>query len=177
MRVKDLMKRDVTTIGVRESAGDALQRMRGKRIRHLVVMEKREIVGVLADRDLLGNNDRELASLPVGDIMTSDPATIEPDDPISKAANRMRGRGIGCLPVVEGGNLVGILTTTDLLEALTHGQAERRSIRDQRIQAAPEKPSPTSRTANRVTTQAPAIPRTARFARKHRRAPAVPRPR
>jgi acetoin utilization protein AcuB len=44
-----------------------------------------------------------------------------PEMTLRQAANRMRGRSIGCLPVVEGDDLVGIVTTTDLLELLGRG--------------------------------------------------------
>lgn len=142
MRVKELMTRDVTTIAGNESAADALEKMHKNRIRHLVVVDGRKIVGVVADRDLIGHDDRELTAVRVDDIMSSDPATIEPEDLISRAANRMRGRGIGCLPVVDDGRLVGVLTTTDLLEVLTKSaHADRPSVRDQQVTHAREKQS------------------------------------
>ena len=50
--------------------------------------------------------------------MTRDVVSAHPDDPTEEAANKMRERRIGCLPVVEDGTLVGILTSSDVMEAL-----------------------------------------------------------
>ena len=52
--------------------------------------------------------------------MARDVITVLPDDPIEQAANTMRERKIGCLPVVEGGELVGIITSSDVMEALVY---------------------------------------------------------
>lgn len=81
------------------------------------------MVGVVSDRDLqaLGSY-RQVQS--VEDAMTAPAVTARPDMTLRQAANLLRGRTIGCLPVVEDGELVGILTTTDLLELVGRG-AER----------------------------------------------------
>jgi acetoin utilization protein AcuB len=55
--------------------------------------------------------------------MTEPVVSGHPEMTLRQAANRMRGRSIGCLPVMEGDDLVGIVTTTDLLELLGHGLA------------------------------------------------------
>lgn len=52
--------------------------------------------------------------------MSREVLTARPDEPIEVAANRMREKGIGCLPVVEDGSLVGILTTSDVMETLVY---------------------------------------------------------
>jgi len=117
MRVFEVMTDAVDTIGPEESGDTARQKMRLKKIRHLVVTRDSELLGVVSSRDLdrLGNLP-QLTS--VEDVMTSPAITAAPETTLREAANRMRGRTIGCLPVVERGKLVGIVTTTDLLEAL-----------------------------------------------------------
>ena len=53
--------------------------------------------------------------------MTSPVVTVGPDDTVRSAANVMRGRTIGCVPVVKGRKLLGIVTVSDLLDLLGHG--------------------------------------------------------
>jgi CBS domain-containing protein len=65
--------------------------------------------------------------------MTRHTVTIDPQETVRRAANVMRGRTIGCLPVIRGGRLVGIVTVSDLLELLGRGidrpaKAERRGL-------------------------------------------------
>lgn len=125
MRVGDVMTRKVETISVEEPAQAALERMRSRRIRHLVVTRGSQLLGVLSDRDLATLADRGSVET-VGDRMTASVVTAKPDTTIRQAANLLRGRTIGCLPVEEKGRLVGILTTTDLLEQL--GKGSERAI-------------------------------------------------
>lgn len=126
MRVEEFMTRRVETVSANESAEAALRRMRTKRIRHLVVMRGKELVGVVSDRDVGFARDRT-----VGDVMTAHVVSATTDMTIRKAANLLRGRSIGCLPVMEDGDLVGIVTTTDLLERIGRG-AERPVSRGKR---------------------------------------------
>lgn len=123
MRVFEVMTDKVDTIGPTESGDTARQKMRLKKIRHLVVTRDSEILGVISLRDLerLGNLP-QLTS--VEDVMSTPAVTVSPEATLKEVANKMRGRTIGCLPVVERGHLAGIITTTDLLELIGRG-AER----------------------------------------------------
>lgn len=120
MRIRDVMTRRVETVSAVESVEAALSRMRQKRIRHLVVTRGKEVVGVVSTRDLksLGSPRRAQA---VEDIMVSPAVTAAPEMTLRKAANLLRGRTIGCLPVMQDHELVGIVTTTDLLELVGRG--------------------------------------------------------
>jgi acetoin utilization protein AcuB len=122
MRLQDLMKRSVETITPGESADAAWERMRQRRIRHLVVMDGRRVAGVLSQRDIATVASR--AGRTVEDVMSSPAVTAEPDTTVRHAANLLRGRTLGCLPVLEREKLVGIVTITDLLELIGRG-AER----------------------------------------------------
>jgi acetoin utilization protein AcuB len=130
MRVGDVMTRSVEAVPVEESAEAALSRMRFRRIRHLVATRTGQVTGVVSSRDLeaLGSL-RKVQS--VGDVMTSPAVTAVPEMTLRQAANLLRGRSIGCLPVVDDGRLVGILTTTDLLELIGRG-AERPMAKSRR---------------------------------------------
>jgi acetoin utilization protein AcuB len=126
--VKESMTREVVVLSPQTTAAEALDLCRERRIRHLPVMEKGRLVGIVSDRDLrsaappLGDPERAsaLEKMRLSDVMTGDVVTAHPDDPIEEAANRMRERSIGCLPVVEDGELVGIVTSSDVMEALVY---------------------------------------------------------
>lgn len=114
MRLREVMRRDVETISPRESAAIAFERMRRSKIRHLVVKDGSKVVGVLSDRDVAGLGSLRQVET-VGDVMTAPAVCGTPDLTIRKAANLMRGRTVGCLPVLDEGRIVGIVTVTDLL--------------------------------------------------------------
>ena len=120
MRVQDVMTRRVETVSAEESAEKALQRMRLKRIHHFVVTLGRKVLGVVSARDLEALGSFRQVQL-VEEVMTSPAVTATPEMTLRQAANLLRGRSIGCLPVMEEGRLVGILTITDLLEMLGRG--------------------------------------------------------
>jgi acetoin utilization protein AcuB len=126
--VKDSMTREVVTLSPQDTAKAALALCRERRIRHLPVLEGGKLVGIVSDRDLrsstpaLGDPARAaaLGEIRVGDVMARDVVTVLPGDPIEQAANTMRERRIGCLPVVESGELVGIITASDVMDALVY---------------------------------------------------------
>jgi acetoin utilization protein AcuB len=126
--VKDSMTREVVSLPPQSTAGEALALCRERRIRHLPVLEDDRLVGIVSDRDLrsatpaLGDPARAeaLGRILVHEVMAREVATAHPDDPIEEAANAMRERKIGCLPVVEDDALVGIVTSSDVMEALVY---------------------------------------------------------
>jgi CBS-domain-containing membrane protein len=135
MRVQELMTEGVRTVPSTMAARDAWELMKHDRIRHLVVAEGRQIVGLLSDRDIGGRNGGSARTgRTVADLMAKNVVTIDREETVRKAANLMQGRTIGCLPVTGGGGrLVGIITTADLLGLLGHGgdrptHQERRTL-------------------------------------------------
>jgi acetoin utilization protein AcuB len=122
MRVRDIMRTNVETVDQEELAEAANNRMRVKRIRHLVVLSGSGIVGVLSERDL-GGKDREAMrfSHKVLNFMTPYAVKARPEMLVRQAAKLMRGWSIGCLPVVDRGRLVGIITVSDLLDLVAKG--------------------------------------------------------
>lgn len=122
LRVQDVMQPTVQTVAETDAAMEAYDRMRMKRIRHLVVMREGHPVGVISDRDLGGPRGEAIRrDHTVADLMTPHVTTAPPKTTLRQAANLMRGRTIGCLPVVDDGKLVGIVTTSDFLELLGRG--------------------------------------------------------
>lgn len=138
MRVSDLMSRDVATVGVSDSCGEAVARMVRQKIRHLPVVERDgKLVGVVTDRDLrhrlfeprvmkeIGtvSVDQILKTVPVKDIMSAPVVTVGPQDELETAARVMLEDKVGSLPVVENGRVVGIITETDLLRQIVRADA------------------------------------------------------
>ena len=126
MRIGDIMTTKVETIAPTEPAATARYRMREQNIRHLVVVDGKHVVGVISDRDLGGPlvDEAKLAQMTVAEIIDKHPITTTPHATIRDAANLLRGNVIGCAPVIDGDRLVGIVTTTDLLDLVGRG-AER----------------------------------------------------
>jgi acetoin utilization protein AcuB len=110
----------VERVTPRESVAIAFERMRRAKIRHLVVQDGKRIVGVLSDRDVEGMGSLRRVET-VEEVMASPAITCSPDLTVRRAANLLRGRTMGCLPVLEDGKIVGIVTTTDLLELIGSG--------------------------------------------------------
>jgi CBS domain-containing membrane protein len=130
MKVWELMTTDVATIGRNDELTIADDIMKMKRIRHLPVVEEGRLVGILTQRDLFhaalstalnfgAKAQKEfLKTVVVKEVMTEEVVTIHPDADVKEAARLLVARKIGCLPVVENGKLVGIVSETDLLRVV-----------------------------------------------------------
>ena len=122
MQVSDYMNPTPVTIDPGADYKQAFEVMKQKNLHHLPVLDSdRKIVGILALRDLkLAAQLFHEAPVEVGDVMHNPVTTIAPDADLMSAIDRLTEQGIGCLPVFDEskGELVGILTETDLLRAL-----------------------------------------------------------
>ena len=120
MRLQDIMSREVKAVGATATVGEAKSLMKVNGIRHLLVLQRGEVVGIVSDRDLGGRagsgDERQL-----GLVMTQNVITAAPETTVRQAANLLRGRTIGCLPILMDGKAVGIVTTTDLLDLIGRG--------------------------------------------------------
>ena len=128
LRVRDLMTHEVTTVKRNDKLTLADDIMRLERIRHLVVLDEDEqVTGIVSQRDLfrgalarvLGYGEyaqrKLLDGFLVKEVMSGEVITTTPDTPLRDAARIMAERKIGCLPVVEKGGLVGIITEGDFV--------------------------------------------------------------
>lgn len=133
MLVRDLMTTDVFTVDRNEALLTAERVMNLGRIRHVVVVDDEgQVLGVLSQRDLFHSGvikalgygthamNKTLDTLLVKEVMTTNVVTTTPDTPLRQAAALMFKQKIGCLPVVDGTKLVGILTEADFVKL--HGQ-------------------------------------------------------
>lgn len=123
--IDDIMTREVVSVTPEAPVLEALETARTGRFRHLPVVRGASVVGVVSDRDL-----RSVAGLlpssealevmrrtQVAEIMHPDVILAHPLDPIEDAARVMYEHKVGCLPVVSGDDLVGIITETDVLRS------------------------------------------------------------
>ncbi len=129
MNVIDLMITSPITADPHMLVLDARQLMIAKRIRHLLVMDGPKLAGILTDRDIRLNMPSPATSLSVwelnyliarmtvGSVMTKKLVTVGPRQDAREAALLMLDNKVGALPVVDRGQLVGIVTETDLLRA------------------------------------------------------------
>jgi CBS domain-containing membrane protein len=115
-----------------ESVDKIYDAMTERSIRHITVIDDDgDLVGVVSHRDLLRHSLIERSDLPlfvqkailkrtrVEEVMTSEVETAEPDQPVKEAAQVMFENKFGCLPVVEGWRVVGILTEADFVKYFT----------------------------------------------------------
>ena len=130
MIVAKRMMRNPVFVDENDSMKKAMDIMKEREIRHLPVLKGGDkLVGILTERDIKQASPSSATALEIREIfylldkvkvkqiMTRRVFTISSDAPIEEAALIMREKKIGCLPVVAGGKLVGILTETDILDA------------------------------------------------------------
>ena len=132
--VQDWMTRDLITITRNTLLHDACRLMKESGIRHLPVLEGGKLAGLVTRGDLreasasdaaslsIFEQNYLLAQLTVGEIMTRNPITVIPSVPIGHAVQVMLDHKISCLPVLDHGKLVGIITESDIFRMLVMGQ-------------------------------------------------------
>ncbi len=93
--------------------------MHDRRLRHIPVCKGRKVVGLITQKDLLVNAQASsLLTMPVAEVMVFNVKSIEQDAEIATAAQIMLEERVSCLPVVDDGNLIGIITESDFLQLL-----------------------------------------------------------
>ena len=129
--VRQVMTSHVVTVEPQDSVAIAIRLMRQGQLHRLPVVHNGLLIGIVTSSDLrrvtgLASILRDPSQdnflwryIPVSNAMTATLVTVTPDQPITAAARLMIERHIGGLPVVEHGCLIGILTTSDLLRAMT----------------------------------------------------------
>ena len=137
--VRDWMTRNLVTLSPEASVAEALTLCRERRIRHIPILEEGRLVGIVSDRDLrdaspaLGDAERAsaLQETRIGDVMTREVITADPQDSIENAAQEMYEHKIQSLPVIaeepvvdeasavaEEEEVLGIITSSDVMRAL-----------------------------------------------------------
>jgi CBS domain-containing protein len=128
--VRQFMASPVTSLPSTARLLDAGLLLRAGRIRHIPIIDDGELIGILSDRDIQRCTPSLLTRVsaeeynaifedtPVAKVMTRNPQHISPDEPLHAAAELLQSQKLGCLPVVENGKVVGIITKDDMLGAL-----------------------------------------------------------
>lgn len=138
MIVAKRMMRTPVFLDEDDSMKTAMDTLKDREIRHLPVLKGgAKLVGILTETDIKQASPSTATALEIREvyylldkikvkqIMTKRPYTISPAAPIEEAAMVMRDKKIGCLPVMEEGRLVGILTETDILDAFIESMGVR----------------------------------------------------
>jgi CBS domain-containing protein len=126
MKIVDIMTKDPLTVTPTETIGQSDELMNTNKIRQLPVVEGKDLIGIITDRDvrsflsgsLLESPEAREAALntKISEIMTTEPMTVSPDDDLQEAVELMIDEKIGGIPVVdEAEGLVGIVTYVDVL--------------------------------------------------------------
>ena len=134
MRIQDIMTPDVVRIDADASLDQAMELMTNEDVRHLPVIGQGRLVGVLSEREVLEATGwlppsvREVLEAPTGavrEFMHTPAVTASPQDSVVTALLRLLDWRIGCLPVLDEIELVGMLTEVDLLDAYARACGER----------------------------------------------------
>jgi acetoin utilization protein AcuB len=129
-RVRDYMTPDPATLDSKNTLLDAVLMLRRLELRHIPILDDGRMVGILTDRDvgrvapsmLMGispqDYNRVFEDTPVAKVMTRNLLSTTPGAPLAEAVHLLYNHKVGCLPVLEDGRLVGIITVVDMLQAL-----------------------------------------------------------
>jgi CBS domain-containing protein len=117
--VGELMSTDLFTVGPEDPAALAANVMAWRRVHHAPVEdEEGRLVGVVASGHLLQLVARGSGRETVREVMDGSPLTVGPATPVAEALALMRREGVDCLPVLDGGRLVGLVTVHDLMRVM-----------------------------------------------------------
>ncbi|EFL49512.1 putative signal transduction protein with CBS domains [Solidesulfovibrio fructosivorans JJ]] len=127
MLVADLMTSQLRCLRESDSLADAIALMQELFVRHIPITDADgQLAGLVTQRDLLSLENKKDPVTALRDVMCTDLVTVAPDTSLRAAAETMIYNKFGCLPVVEDGRLVGIITETDFLKLAIFPIAPRR---------------------------------------------------
>ena len=131
--VRDLMTQPAITVAPTSPLGDAIRLMESHNIRHVAVVEDSgRLLGLISQRDVLRSQEGSLSGVLSSEqhhmnrwiearwVMTKEVRTVHSETPALEAALILRSHRYGCVPVVDQGKLVGIITDSDFLEYAIH---------------------------------------------------------
>jgi CBS domain-containing protein len=115
--IRELMAPRPVVVPPTSTLAEVAQLMRDGDIGDVIVQDGQQLHGIVTDRDIVVRavaEDQAPSAVAVGDICTADLVTLNPDDPIDRAAQLMRENAVRRLPVTEDGRAVGVVSLGDL---------------------------------------------------------------
>ena len=135
MLVRDVMTTDLVTVPLEASLDVAVRRMLEARVGSVIVVADGTPTGILTETDSLTAGlvtDRPFSDLPVRRVASDSLETIQPDKTLREAVRRMEAEGVKKFPVVEGMDLVGIVTMSDVVRNYDGIVKEAHALEEQR---------------------------------------------
>ncbi|WP_446898358.1 CBS domain-containing protein [Clostridium sp. LBM24168] len=117
MKIKDIMTESVVSLNVNDTIERAAELMAQYNIGSVPVCEENKVVGMITDRDIAirsSSQGQNSKTKTVRDVMSSNPVTASPDMDVSEVSRIMSERQIRRIPIVQNGNLVGVVSLGDL---------------------------------------------------------------
>lgn len=124
------MTKNVLTVSISDSLRHANALMKEKNIRHIPVVNGNKLVGILSKTDIMrlsfgdlyesqaGTDEAMFDMLNIGQVMVHDPVTADKEETVKEVAEKLAAAEYHALPVTEDGNIIGIVTTTDIIRYL-----------------------------------------------------------
>ncbi|MEI7027184.1 CBS domain-containing protein [Paenibacillus sp. y28] len=115
-KIREIMTDEVTTVTRKDNIYEIAVKMKQLDTGFIPVVEGKKLIGVVTDRDLVvrGYAEKHSGSTSVEEVMSKSIDTISPEDTVDEAARKMAGEQVRRLPVVENGELVGVVSIGDL---------------------------------------------------------------
>lgn len=115
-KIQDIMSTDCVTVTMQDNLYEIAVKMKQNDIGFIPVVEGKKLIGVVTDRDLVirGYAEKHSGSTGVDEVITRDVATVSPDTSVDEAAKLMARQKIRRLPVVQNGELIGVVAIADL---------------------------------------------------------------
>lgn len=140
-KVKDIMTKDVVTVTLKDNIFEIAVKMKENDIGFIPVVEGKKLIGVVTDRDLVirGYAEKNSGSTAVGDVISKELVTVSPDTSLDEAAKLMSIDKVRRLPVVDRGELIGVIAIGDL--AVRNQLADEAGIALSQISEQTDQPS------------------------------------
>lgn len=117
MTLADLMREEVVTVSPEVPVNEVATQLREEDVGSAVVVEDGKPIGIVTDRDIsvrIAADNLDPTQMTAGDVMTEDPMTVDVDTGVLELSNAMCDAGVRRMPVVDDGELAGIITLDDL---------------------------------------------------------------
>jgi len=119
-QLSDLIEsRPLVHVAMSDNVSDVARRMREKNVGAVAVLDGGNLVGIFSERDVVTRvvaENRDAAQTPIGVVMTKELIVADPGDDIDDAVQKMVAGNCRHLPIVKGGNLLGMISIRDLLQ-------------------------------------------------------------